>query len=291
MSDNKLVPADSIRRALNLLGDQWTILILRELFIGHSRYSEIQAAIGAAHATLSRRLSHLVDAGIVDKQHSQRYLLSRQGKDLLSFILAMRHWQLQWQEAPQLVRPLLHLNCNAQAQYPLVCSHCQQVVRWQDVERSNGKGAGLEAAPPQRHLRRGKSSNSEGFFEVPAICKDQRAAQVLNACFQGHLHFQQLQAHVQLPPQVIATRLTLLCELDFLQAAGSKRRDGYTLTERAYSFYPVLMALGEWAAQYLANEAGPPEVLRHKCCGALLKTTPQCSNCNKAVHFGELQSL
>jgi DNA-binding HxlR family transcriptional regulator len=291
LSTAKMVPADSIRRALNIIGEQWTVLILRELFIGLQRYSELHAALGVAHATLSRRLGQLVEHGIIEKQASQRYKLTNKGKDLLGFILAMRHWQLQWHEAPQLVRPLLHTSCNTEAHYPLVCTHCKQELKLEDIERRDGPGAGLEEAPPQRHLRRGKSGTvDEGAFQVPAICRDQRAAQVLNACYQGKLRFQELQDHLQLPPQIISSRLSLLCEIDFLRAAEN-RRGGYALTDRALGFYPVLQALATWGASYLSTDEGPPERYIHKTCGKHLQIEPQCTHCRTAIHYGDLRSL
>jgi DNA-binding HxlR family transcriptional regulator len=91
-----------VARTLDVVGDRWTLLILRDLFMGVSRFSEFQErSPGLPPKVLSSRLKELKDRGFVDRRiynlHPLRaeYLLTEQGRTLLPIILAIGRWGLE----------------------------------------------------------------------------------------------------------------------------------------------------------------------------------------------------
>src|SRR5690349_22783245 len=88
----------SIARPLSILGERWTILVLREISLGNRRFDRIQEGLGVATNVLSARLGTLVDEGILEKSrygdHPARfeYRLTEKGADLQPILLAFLRW-------------------------------------------------------------------------------------------------------------------------------------------------------------------------------------------------------
>jgi DNA-binding HxlR family transcriptional regulator len=88
----------SIARTLELVGDRWTLLILRDVFLGRRRFDELQESLGIATNVLSDRLARLVDDGILERRpYGERpdrfeYLLTERGRELRVVLLALMQW-------------------------------------------------------------------------------------------------------------------------------------------------------------------------------------------------------
>src|ERR1700758_1080376 len=102
----------SMARAMAVVGDRWSILILREAYYGTRRFDEFEYFIGVAPNILSNRLKRLVDAGIMRRvllpEHSTRYeyVLTEKGRDFFPAYLALKKWGDDWladPEGPQVV--------------------------------------------------------------------------------------------------------------------------------------------------------------------------------------------
>ncbi|MGY5052070.1 winged helix-turn-helix transcriptional regulator [Streptomyces sp. 900105755] len=93
-------PSCSIERSLQVLGERWTLLIIREVYVGKHRFAEIQASLGIAPNLLSARLKTLVDAGVLRKRRYQvpgsrprdSYHLSPAGEELRVVLAAFQQW-------------------------------------------------------------------------------------------------------------------------------------------------------------------------------------------------------
>jgi DNA-binding HxlR family transcriptional regulator len=136
----------SIGRAMEILGERWTFLILRESFYGVRRFSDIQRNLGIARNILSTRLQTLVGAGILvrvlyqEEPERYEYRLTQAGRDLYPAIVTLMRWgdeHLQGELGPPVV--LRHNLCGHEADAVLVCSHCREELRPRDVtpERSH----------------------------------------------------------------------------------------------------------------------------------------------------------
>jgi DNA-binding HxlR family transcriptional regulator len=89
----------SIARPASLLGDRWTLVILRQAFSGIKRYEDFQASLGISRSLLSDRLGKLVEAGILRREPykdairtRERYRLTDKGLDLYPVLMALREW-------------------------------------------------------------------------------------------------------------------------------------------------------------------------------------------------------
>ena len=92
----------SIAGALELIGDRWAVLVIRDLSFGLSRYDDLRASTGIPAATLAARLKQLAAAGIVERRRYQErpprdeYRLTAKGRDLWMVTLALREWGDRW---------------------------------------------------------------------------------------------------------------------------------------------------------------------------------------------------
>jgi DNA-binding HxlR family transcriptional regulator len=88
----------SIASALEIVGERWTLLIVRDVFLGLHRFDQFQESLGIARNVLTDRLNRLVDEGILkrvrysDKGERYEYWLTRKGQDLLLPLSALRQW-------------------------------------------------------------------------------------------------------------------------------------------------------------------------------------------------------
>jgi DNA-binding HxlR family transcriptional regulator len=137
-------PVCSIARAMEILGERWTFLILREAFYGVRRFSDMQRNLGIARNILSTRLQTLVSAGIFERRLYQEeperyeYRLTPAGRDLYPSIVTLMRWgdeHLTGELGPPVV---LRHKCGHEADPELVCSHCREELHPHDVtpERS-----------------------------------------------------------------------------------------------------------------------------------------------------------
>ncbi|WP_181299073.1 helix-turn-helix domain-containing protein [Pseudomonas sp. Q2-TVG4-2] len=87
-----------VARAADVIGDRWSLLIVRDAFDGTRRFSDFQRSLGMARNILSNRLRKLVDAGILETREAsdgtayQEYVLTPEGKSLFPVVVALRQW-------------------------------------------------------------------------------------------------------------------------------------------------------------------------------------------------------
>ncbi|MCG8456697.1 MAG: helix-turn-helix transcriptional regulator [Holophagales bacterium] len=92
----------AIAQSLEILGDGWTILVLREAFLGTRRFADFEARLAISKNVLSARLAHLVETGLLEKEDVGRfgeryeYGLTAKGKDLMTVMTALRQWGDRW---------------------------------------------------------------------------------------------------------------------------------------------------------------------------------------------------
>lgn len=88
----------SIARALEVVGERWTLLIIRDIVLGRRRFDELQESLGIARNVLTTRLNRLVDEGILERVvYSERptrfeYRLTKKGRDLNLALAGLRQW-------------------------------------------------------------------------------------------------------------------------------------------------------------------------------------------------------
>jgi DNA-binding HxlR family transcriptional regulator len=137
----------SIARTVDLLGDWWTPLVLREAFYGTTRFDDFERVLGIGRNVLTQRLARLVAAGILERVAYQQnpprydYLLTEMGRDFFPVLAAMMRWGDRWlspADGPPVV--LQHETCRHDMQAEVVCGHCGEPLHADDVRPRLGPG-------------------------------------------------------------------------------------------------------------------------------------------------------
>ena len=139
--------ACSIARTLDVIGEPWSPLILRDVYAGITRFDQIQQDLGISRKVLSERLKWLVDNEILERrEYSTRpprheYALTPKGTELCDLLLVMAHWGDRW-TAGESGPPVLHRHhtCGQIAHVQLHCSECNQPMRATDIDLLPGPG-------------------------------------------------------------------------------------------------------------------------------------------------------
>jgi DNA-binding HxlR family transcriptional regulator len=129
----------SVANALDIIGDRWSLLILRDAFLGVRRFDDWQRDLEIARNILAQRLDRLVEAEVLEARRYQEnpprdeYVLTAKGKDLLDVLLTLWRWGDRWAPPPpEMHRDLVHLDCGHVTHAVPSCAHCGQ-----ELTRSN----------------------------------------------------------------------------------------------------------------------------------------------------------
>lgn len=126
-----------VARSQEVVGDRWTVLVLRELFMGNGRFDTLQTQTEATPQMLASRLKKLEAAGLVERRpYSTRplrheYALTEMGAEFYPVILALRGWGEKWCKTPQegVAVQYTHLPCGKDPGLGMVCQHCGVELR------------------------------------------------------------------------------------------------------------------------------------------------------------------
>jgi DNA-binding HxlR family transcriptional regulator len=137
----------SIARSLELVGERWTLLIVREAFLGTQRFDHFQRRLGIARNVLQTRLERLTEAGILRRERYQErperfdYKLTEKGLDLWPVIVALLQWGDRY-EAP-LGPPVVleHRDCGGELDDRRRCRRCGAELTATEVRARRGPGA------------------------------------------------------------------------------------------------------------------------------------------------------
>jgi DNA-binding HxlR family transcriptional regulator len=155
----------SVARTISVIGDRWTLLILRDCFLRIRRFDDFEARLGITRHILADRLRKLVDAGVLekvpygDRPVRHEYRLTRKGLDLYPVMMSIVHWG-DTHTVEKSGRPLLHrhLACGHQFDPVLTCSVCGEAVDPRQVLVLPGPGA----SRGQRGLLQSEPAESGG---------------------------------------------------------------------------------------------------------------------------------
>jgi DNA-binding HxlR family transcriptional regulator len=132
---------------MDMLGDWWTPLVLREAFYGIKRFDAFQQELGIARNTLTDRLRRLVDEGLMEKKAYQHepvrydYVLTEKGRDFFGVLAAMNTWGNRWlsdEQGPPVV--FHHDRCGHQSDAEVVCASCKEPMTADDTHPRLGPG-------------------------------------------------------------------------------------------------------------------------------------------------------
>ena len=151
----------SLARTLNIAGEWWTPLVLRDIWLGRTRFDEIQENLELSRKLLADRLDTLVREGVVERRPYQEkppryeYLLTEKGGELMVVLLALLSWGDKWTAGkagpPMLLR---HKGCKKITEAQVTCGGCGEPLRANEVRLEPGPGLKLRRGSkllPERH--------------------------------------------------------------------------------------------------------------------------------------------
>ncbi len=142
----------SVAQCLEVVGEWWSLLIVRDALIGVSRFDEFQSRLGISRNVLNDRLSRLVAEGVLQKvpyqHHPPRYdyRLTTKGRELWPVLNAMREWGDRWAAPDGPPVELVHRPCGHEISAELRCSACGEVLEQRDLRLVPGPGAAEEGS-------------------------------------------------------------------------------------------------------------------------------------------------
>jgi DNA-binding HxlR family transcriptional regulator len=130
----------SVSRALQIIGDKWSFMVVREAFFGNRRYDRIQSELGIAPNILTDRLTRLVAQGVFDRRLYQpaperyEYLLTDMGRDLYGPFITMLAWGDRWLSKGKPPLLLRHTRCGHDFHASVICDKCHKPVIAADMQ-------------------------------------------------------------------------------------------------------------------------------------------------------------
>lgn len=138
----------SVARTLEVVGERWTPLVLRDAFFGVRRFDDFRRSTGIARNVLSARLDRLIEHGVMEKrlyrEHPPRYeyLLTDKGRDLWPVVFELMQWGDRHAANPGGAPTIVsHRGCGGAVGPGAVCEHCGKRLELEDVEAFPGPGA------------------------------------------------------------------------------------------------------------------------------------------------------
>src|SRR5580704_8979431 len=144
----------SIARTMDVIGEPWSPLILRNIYMGVSRFDQLQESLGISRKVLAERLRWLTETGVLDRrEYSARpprfeYGLTEKGLELFQVLMVMVAWGDKWL-AGEAGPPVLyrHHACGQLSHVELRCSECGEPMRATDIDVLPGPGAVAVGSP------------------------------------------------------------------------------------------------------------------------------------------------
>jgi DNA-binding HxlR family transcriptional regulator len=292
--------SSSVTRAIGVLGDRWSILIIRDAFQGVRRFQEFLQRTGTSRATLANRLRSLVNHGIFRRVKYQdaparwEYRLTDKGRDLYALSLAAWRWERRWvPRGAGIPARLHHLDCGHPMLPETSCGHCSEPLGIRSVSYRDGPGT--NARPPALTIRPRRLSaltsadqrgSQSSLTHIADIVGDPWTPLVLAAAFFGLRRFDDIQRELGIATNILSTRLELLVRQRIFRRRLYSRQPArweYRLTDKGRDLFPYALMLNAWGDRWLSAAAGPPYQLLHRDCGQVVVPVVRCSHCHRPL--------
>ena len=293
----------SIGAGLDVVADQWTLLILRELFAGVETWKGLSESLAISPATLKRRLTQLIDVGCLERQQQPgrklvRYLLTPPGLDLFPFMMAAREWQMRWDARPEAKVSRWYHSCGEPLRCAAYCQSCDgrlinaevglveqdtQIIKFSSkARRYRGVSAETAVNSPVRNPERPL---------IVDVLGDSRTTVVMAALLRGIYKFDAIQQFTGLPPATISSRLRRIQLLGLGHARLYQESPDRMLYEPSKSGRDLLglaLQLMQWGNRWLVGSTHLATQAIHQTCGQQLGSVMRCQHCHGVVSLDQV---
>lgn len=159
----------SVARALDLVGDWWTLMIVRDVSLGLYRFDEIQTDLGISRNVLTDRLEMLVAGDILERRNIARsgtryeYRLTDKGRDLQPVLTALMRWGDRWNPDPDSpYTQLIHTDCDHVTELLPSCANCGEVVEVGHLSSRPGPDFTDDPEHPINRARAAHAARADG---------------------------------------------------------------------------------------------------------------------------------
>jgi len=290
--------ASSINRALDQVGDRWSLLIIGDVLWGMHSFGELLAATGISRGVLADRLKWLESIDCLQRRFPDgnlrrpSYHMTRKSVDMYDIALTSLYWERKFFQQPEIdAIELVHQGCDKIFQPLMACRHCDKEILASDVVFKDGPGA-------RRDLRQMKvrRRSSKSIRDVPTerpvyknlihLIGDRWTANLIALAYHGFKRFDGFHAELPIATNVLTDRLRFLtAEGIFLAVPYSERplRFDYHLSEKGLALFPFFVALLQWGDKWCGDGSGPPMLLTHTACNHHLVGEVRCDQCHEHV--------
>jgi DNA-binding HxlR family transcriptional regulator len=296
--------ANALGRGFGLLGDEWSLFLLRLALQGRTRYSEFRAALPISHAVLSSRLDTLVGAELIEKREYQQhpvrseYVLTERGRSTWPILVSIWGWErAQVTQHAYATPPLHHEQCGHDFIPLLTCSHCHAPAGPKDLAATWGPAGGWRESVPETTTRRRSSSRGtaieHSFYpDTMAVFGNRWSSALVGAAFLGVRRFTDFQSLLAVPPGLLSDRLSALCAHGILEQVRTSARPDwadYRLSAKGLAFFPVIATAIEWSQRWLGDERGPAISIVHQACGGAFHPVLACDQCQRVLAAADIE--
>lgn len=294
MMNHQLILNEALSKGLDLIGERWTLLILREAFYGCVQFEQFRENTGISRATLTRRLTALVEQRVFLKVKAStgkrlEYHLAAKGLDLLGASLLALQWESQWREnnnkQSRVSKQLTHRTCNSHLMPITVCRHCNEVIRYSEIDwldiNSELESQFEEIQSCQSRNRKRETSVDVNDAGLINLIGDRWSMLILIACFFNTQRYDEFIARLNISTSILASRLKMLVDVNVLSTNAYMQnplRHNYVLTDKGKSLFPFVMVLRQWVCDNLVL-SDQTQRLVHKPCGQPLELDVVCGSC------------
>ena len=292
----RLVINAAIAAGLDVIGDRWSLLILRDVFLGRRTFNTLQQHTGAGRATLTRRLNQLIANDVLYRRaySTNRFEYQFTNKGLALFDTSLLAWQLETEWAKDAAEPTLppalqHTPCAKPLNPVAICRHCLAAIRHTDITWRHATSAldaqftAIKSANRQRRIKVNKlAGRDSALAHIADLIGDRWTLLILIASLFGIRQHDDYVRQLGIATNILAERLKMLTENNVLVKQPYQShplRYLYQLTDKGLSLLPFLMAVRQWAADWSAP--GSASELTHTPCGHQLVVDVVCSGCRQ----------
>lgn len=284
---------NAVGRMLGLLGDEWTLLIAQQALLGATRYAEFADRLPISHAVLTRRLSMMTDAELLNRVEYQlnppryEYRLTGRGRSLWPVLVSIWDWERRW--VPEHDLPALrHGLCGRTFSPELTCRACGSLADEKSLVAQWGPSGSWPRSMPVSATRRRSHGNRGGqaelFPQTMSILGNRWSFAVMVAAFVGTTRFTDFADQLGAPPGSLADRLQILVGNDVLTVSDGR----YRLTEKGRAVLPIIVTALDWAQRWFATPEGPAVIVTHTRCANEFHAQLACDQCQESVRGSEI---
>ena len=288
----------SVGRTIDVIGDGWSFMILRECYFGVRRFEKFHEMLRLPRTTLTARLRKLTSQGVLRRHvYSERpvryeYRLTKIGMALYPVMLALMSFGDRWLKGAD-AKPLqlIHATCGKPCTARVGCSHCHGEIVATRTSYRDGPGKGTTQIEPGRRGRRSADPTAlerrrpSSVARALQVIGDRWRFMIIREAFFRARRFDEFETKLGIAPNILSDRLSRLVAdgvFERVRYQVQPERFEYRFTAMGKDLFGSMIAMLRWGDDWLSGDE-PPLILTHLDCGADFDPTICCDQCGEPL--------